>query len=67
MKSIIDLLPKRVVDPKALTINEIVSKTPGFGRSSVDKMIRERIKSGEAEQVWKKVGTKYVPAYRAKK
>lgn len=64
-KTILDLFPQRVIDEKAFSLDEI-SAAKGYGRSQMSRYIREKVASGEIEQVWKHKGRIVVMAYRMK-
>ena len=64
-KSILDLIPKQVIDQTALTSNEISDKR-GCDRGTAGAHIRKLLKEGSIEKVWKREGGRLKPAYRLK-
>ena len=60
------LFKKKVVDEGAETTNEICEKT-GMSERSVSRKINAMLKSGQLEQVWKRVKNRLVAAYRIPK
>ncbi len=65
-KSILDLLPERIItdDPQALTMSEI-AKQRGFALSHACRIVKDLKDRGEVERVFRRVGTRLVPVYRA--
>lgn len=61
-----DTIALRVVDDRAETALELADAT-GLGRSVINKLIHANLKAGKWEQVWKKSGSRHVPAYRPRK
>jgi hypothetical protein len=60
-----DLIPKRIIDPKAETALEI-QKQCLRGRKWVDDYCKNMVSLGKWEQVWKHTGNRLVPAFRVK-
>jgi len=57
------LIPKRIIDQNAQTIEEI-SKASGLNITSAKNQIKEFLSLYKVEKVWKKSGRNLVPAYR---
>jgi hypothetical protein len=57
---------KKDIDETASTIKEL-SEYLGFSPGETAKRAKDKVDSGEWEQVWKKVGVRMVAAYRLKK
>jgi len=64
MVKVSDMIPKRVVDQTAETIEEIHAQHQYVGSKQIWQMVTEGVKSGKFEQVWKKVGSRTIRAYR---
>lgn len=58
-----ELIPKRIIDQNAQTIEEI-SKASGLNITSTKDQIKEFLSLYKVEKVWKKSGRNLVPAYR---
>ena len=58
-----ELIPKRIIDQNAQTIEEI-SKASGLSSSCTKVQIKEFLSLYKVEKVWKKTGRNLVPAYR---
>ena len=61
-----DLMPKKIVDPNSETVKDI-QKNTGMGRGAVQGFVNNMVENGKFERVWKKIGNKFIPAYRVKK
>ena len=61
-----DLVCVRTVDQTAQTTHEIAT-IKKMCRSAIQPYIKQAVDAGKLEQVWKRDGTKIVPAYRPKK
>jgi len=61
-----DLIPKKIVDQNAETIQDMMKHTP-MSRNWLYGFAQDMVKQGKYEKVWKKVGVKLVPAYRIKR
>ncbi len=60
------LMPKREYDQQALSTKELADLW-GYNISTVQKMVKSRIKTGLIEQVWKRVDNRDIPAFRIKR
>lgn len=58
--------PKKIFDQTAVTRKEIQSEM-GLSRDKVALLCEEKVRSGEWEQVWKKIARIDVWAYRIKR
>lgn len=58
-----ELIPKKIVDENAQTIEEI-AKASGLSISSTKDKIKQLLSVNKIEKVWKQSGRNLVPAYR---
>jgi hypothetical protein len=58
-----ELIPKKVIDENAQTIEEI-AKASGLSVTSTKDQIKGFLSIYKVEKVWKKSGRNLVPAYR---
>jgi len=58
-----ELIPKKVIDQNAQTIEEI-AKASGLSITSTKDQIKVFLSLYKVEKVWKKSGRNLVPAYR---
>jgi len=57
------LIPKKIVDENAQTIEEI-AKASGLSITSTKDQIKQFLSLNKIEKVWKQSGRNLVPAYR---
>jgi len=60
------LFSPKTIDESAETLEEIGLKI-GLSPEAIRRKMQPRIASGEVEQVWKKRGNRFTPAYRVVK
>ena len=53
----------RIYDSKAETVQEIASKN-GISENTARRKLKIAVGSGQLEKVWRRIGTRSVPAYR---
>jgi hypothetical protein len=58
-----ELIPKKIVDENAQTIEEI-AKASGLSITSTKDQIKQFLSLNKIEKVWKQSGRNLVPAYR---
>ena len=58
-----ELIPKKIVDKNAQTIEEI-AKASGLSITSTKDQIKQFLSLNKIEKVWKQSGRNLVPAYR---
>ena len=58
-----ELIPKKIVDENAQTIEEI-AKASGLSVTSTKDKIKQLLSVNKIEKVWKQSGRNLVPAYR---
>lgn len=63
--SLLDDLPKRVIDQKAETIEELADNYP-CSKPTMASIAKTQVANGRWEQVYKQFGRRLVPAYRRK-
>jgi hypothetical protein len=63
--SILDFAPHKVCDQEALTRREL-EQIWGVQQARMNNIIKSFIESGQWEAVLKRVGNRFIPAYRAK-
>lgn len=63
MSSLANEFPKVIIDPKAETAEELFRQWPR-SRRRLGEFITERVRAGEWEPVYKRVGKRLVQAYR---
>ena len=66
IRSVLDLIPERVIDQNALCMVEI-AQARGLDPGAVERLKKEGMELGIWEQVWKKYNGRTVKAYRPKK
>jgi hypothetical protein len=57
---------KREIDESASTIQEL-SEVAGYAKSHMQKLVKEKLKAGEIEMVWKHQSGRLCAAYRPKR
>ena len=60
-----EMLPKKIIDANSETVGEIAKKN-GLNYCRALKLVNVLVDEGKAIRVWKKSGTRLVPAYKVK-
>lgn len=60
-----DMIPRKVFDQSAETVKELAGDS--MSENSTQRFAKKMVAEGKWEQVWKRVNSKPVPAYRIKR
>jgi len=67
MVKVSDMIPKRIIDQNAESIEDIQKEHSYMSRKRVWDIVNQMVIDGKSEQVWKVVNKKLIRAYRPKK
>ena len=65
-KDLLSLFSEKVFDQTAWSVKEFAERK-GIGVAQSSIWLKGKVDSGEAEQVWKRVGSRTVQAFRVKR